>query len=130
MLRLNIDRPDGPPRSRSRLESIYDRIAGEDDYQRNENSLRLIQFCVITVSAAATGFVNAFVHRERLGWIGATLLAVLITGFVEKFYFTLRHGLATIYRSRKQRFAAWLCCRIIQITMILNAAILCAWCTE
>jgi hypothetical protein len=127
MLRLNIGRPDGPPRTRSRLESIYDRIAGEDDYQRNENSLRLIQFCVITVSAAATGFVNAFVHRERLGWIGATLLAVLITGFVEKFYFTLRHGLATIYRSRKQRFAAWLCCLIIQITMILNAAILCAW---
>ena len=49
MLRLNIDRPDVPPRTRSRLESIYDRMAGEDDYQRNENSLRLIQFCVITV---------------------------------------------------------------------------------
>lgn len=127
MLRLNIDRPDGVPRTRSRIESIYDRIAGDDDYQRNENSLRLIQFCVITVSAAATGFVNAFVHRERLGWIGAALLAALITGFVEKFYFTLRHGLVTIYRSRKQRFAAWLCCRIIQITMIINAAILCAW---
>jgi hypothetical protein len=82
------------------------------------------------MSAAATGFVNAFVHRERLGWIGATLLAALIMGFVEKFYFTLRHGLVTIYKSRKQRFAAKLCYRVIQTTMILNATILCAWCTE
>ncbi len=127
MLRLNIDRPDGPPRFRSRIESIYDRIAGGDDYQRNDNSLRLIQFCVITVSAAATGFVNAFAHRERLGWIGATLLAALITGFVEKFYFTLRHGLVTIYKSRKQRFAAKLCYNVIKASMIMNATILCAW---
>jgi hypothetical protein len=50
MQRLNIDRPDGPHRIRSRIESIYDRIAGDDDYQRNEHSLRLIQFCVITVT--------------------------------------------------------------------------------
>jgi hypothetical protein len=82
---------------------------------------------VILVSAVATGFVNAFAHKERLGWVGATLLAALITGFVEKFYFTLRHGLVTIYRSRKQRFAAKLCYRVIQTTMILNATILCAW---
>jgi hypothetical protein len=81
----------------------------------------------ITASACATGFVNAFAHRERLGWAGAGLLAILITGFVEKFYFALRHGLTTIYKSRKQRFVASLCCRVIQITMILNAAILCAW---
>jgi hypothetical protein len=71
--------------------------------------------------------VNAFAHRERLGWVGASLLAILITGFVEKFYFALRHGLTTIYRSRKQRFVARLCLRVIQITMILNAGILCAW---
>jgi len=129
MLRLNIDRPEVPSRTRSRIESVYDRIAGGDDYQRNEHNLRLIQFCVITLSAAATGFVNAFAHRERLGWVGATLLAVLITGFVEKFYFTLRHGLVTIYRSRKQRFAAKLCCNVIQATMTLNATILCAWVT-
>src|SRR5262245_46901423 len=125
MLRLDIDRPDSP--SRSRIGSIYDRIAGEDDYQRNNNNLKLIQFCVITLSAAATGFVNAFAHRERLGWIGASLLAILITGFVEKFYFTLRHGLVTIYRSRKQRFAARVCRRVLELTMILNATILCAW---
>jgi hypothetical protein len=129
MLRLDIDRPDGSFGLRSRIESVYDRIAGNDDYQRNDRSLKLIQFCVITVSAAATGFVNAFAHTERLGWIGATLLAALITGFVEKFYFTLRHGLVTIYRSRKQRFAAKLCYRAIQITMILNATILCGWVT-
>jgi hypothetical protein len=85
---------------------------------------------VTLVSAIATGFVNAFAHRERLGWVGATLLAALIMGFVEKFYFTLRHGLVTIYNSRKQRFAAKLCYRVIQATMILNATILCAWCTR
>src|SRR5215510_4148561 len=79
------------------------------------------------MSAVATGFVNAFAHRERLGWIGATLLAALIMGFVEKFYFTLRHGLVTIYRSRRQRFAATVSCRVIQITMALNATVLCAW---
>ncbi len=129
MLRLDIDRPDGSSGLRSRIESVYDRIAGNDDYQRNDRSLKLIQFCVITVSAGATGFVNAFAHTERLGWIGANLLAALITGFVEKFYFTLRHGLVTIYRSRKQRFAAKLCYRAIQATMILNATILCAWVT-
>ncbi len=61
--------------------------------------------------------------------MGAGLLAILITGFVEKFYFALRHGLTTIYKSRKQRFVAGLCCKVIQITMILNAGILCAWCT-
>jgi hypothetical protein len=61
---------------------------------------------VVVVSACATGFVNAFAHRERLGWMGASLLAILITGFVEKFYFALRHGLTTIYKSRKQRFVA------------------------
>jgi hypothetical protein len=127
MLRLNIDSPDGEPPAGDRVESVYDRIAGDDDYRRNEKNLRLIQFCVITASAAATGFVNAFAHRERLGWAGATLLALLILGFVEKFYFTLRDGLLTVYKSRKQRLAARLCYRVIQATMILNAAILCAW---
>jgi hypothetical protein len=47
--------------------------------------------------------------------VGASLLAILITGFVEKFYFALRHGLTTIYKSRKQRFFASLCCRVIRV---------------
>jgi hypothetical protein len=82
---------------------------------------------VTLASACATGFVNAFAHRERLGWVGASLLAILIMGFVEKFYFALRHGLTTIYKSRKQRFFASLSYRALQISMILNAGILCAW---
>src|SRR5262247_4339894 len=127
MLRLDINRHDGQSGIRSRIENIYERIAGNDDYRRNQKSLGLIQICVITISACATGFVNAFAHRERLGWVGASLLAILITGFVEKFYFALRHGLTTIYKTRKQRFTAGLCYRVIQITMILNAGILCAW---
>lgn len=110
-----------------RIANIYEQIAGSDDYQRNERSLRLIQICVITVSAIATGFVNAFAHKERLGWLGAALLALLICGFVEKFYFTLRHGLTTVYKAGKQRFWAQLCYRTIKATMILNAAVLCAW---
>jgi hypothetical protein len=47
-LRLDIERPDGQSGIRSRIENIYDWIAGNDDYQRNEKSLRLIQVCVIT----------------------------------------------------------------------------------
>jgi hypothetical protein len=130
MLRLNLDRDDTGSRIRSRIENIYDRIAGDDDYQRNESKLRLIQICVITASAVATGCVNAFAHRERIGWVGAGALAILITGFVEVFYFTLRHGLSTTYKSGMQRLAATLCYRTIQVTMILNAAVLCAWCTR
>jgi len=49
MLRLNLDRDDTGSHIRSRIENIYDRIAGDDDYQRNESKLRLIQICVITV---------------------------------------------------------------------------------
>ncbi len=127
MLKLNLNSTGDDKEIRSRIKNAYERIAGSDDYARNQRSLGLIQVCVITISACATGFVNAFAHRERLGWVGASLLAILITGFVEKFYFALRHGLTTIYKSRKQRFFAGFCCKIIQITMILNAGILCAW---
>jgi hypothetical protein len=112
---------------RDRIENAYERIAGSDDYRRNDNNLRLIQVCIVTVSAFATGYVNAFAHQKRLGWVGAGVLALLIMGFVEKFYFTLRHGLVTTYKSGRQRFVATLCYRTIQATMILNAAVLCAW---
>jgi hypothetical protein len=37
----------------SRIENIYERIAGNDDYQRNDRSLTLIQFCVITVKVTS-----------------------------------------------------------------------------
>lgn len=129
MLRLNLHKDDGPSGIGSRIENIYERIAGADDYQRNDRSLKLIQFCVITISAIATGFVNAFAHKDRIGWIGAGLLAILIIGFVEKFYFTLRHGLQTTYKSGTQRLAAMLSYRALQITIALNAAVLCAWIT-
>jgi hypothetical protein len=130
MIKLGLNQPDGSSGIGSRIAAIYHRITGGDnDYQRNERSLEQIQFCVITLSAIATGSVNAFAHRERLGWIGASLLAILIMGFVEKFYFTLRHGLMTVYRSRKQRFVARLSYRAIQLTLILNATILCTWVT-
>ena len=127
MLRLDLNKADGPSGIGSRIENIYEWIAGNDDYQRNDRSLTLIQFCVITVSAVATGCVNAFAHKNRIGWVGAGLLAILIIGFVEKFYFTLRHGLQTTYKSGTQRLAAKLCYRVIQITVTLNAAVLCVW---
>src|SRR5262247_4164943 len=129
MQRLNLNKDDGPSGIGSRINNIYERIAGNDDYQRNDRSLTLIQFCVISVSAVATGCVNAFAHRNRIGWIGAGLLAILIIGFVEKFYFTLRHGLQTTYKSGTQRLAAKLCYRVIQITISLNGAVLCVWIT-
>ncbi len=46
--RLNLDKADTASGLSSRIENIYDRIAGDDDYQRNESKLRLIQICVIT----------------------------------------------------------------------------------
>jgi hypothetical protein len=129
MIKLNIGGNEGASSIRSRIENIYDRLASGDDYQRNENKLRLIQICVITLSAAGTGYVNAFAHKERIGWIGAVMLAILIMGFVEVFYFTLRHGLSTTYKSGLQRLFARLSYRTIQFTMILNAAVLCSWIT-
>ena len=60
MLRLNLNQPDGSSGIRTRIANVYDRIAGGDDYQRNEKSLGQIQLCVITLSAVATGAVNAF----------------------------------------------------------------------
>lgn len=112
---------------RDRIGNVYDQIASGDDYQKNENNLRIIQGAVITVSAIATGFVNAFAHEERIGRPLATLLALLIVAFVERFYFVLRHGLTTTYKAGKQRLYASICYRAIQATMVLNAAVLCAW---
>lgn len=111
----------------NRATNAYEQIASGDDYKKNDNHLRIIQAAVVTVSAAATGFVNAFAHVERLGWPLAILLALLIVAFVERFYFVLRHGLTTVYQAGKQRFYATLCYRAIQITMVLNACLLTAW---
>src|SRR4029450_9486333 len=83
---------------RARLGNVYSRLAGDDDYLRNLGKLGLIQFWVITVSAIATGVTNGFADMERLGIPGAIVLSLLIMGFVEVFYFTLRHGLATVYK--------------------------------
>jgi hypothetical protein len=47
--------------------------------------------------------------------------------FVEKFYFTLRHGLTTTYKSGKQRLYAAVWYRILQATMVLNATLLGLW---
>lgn len=128
MIKLNLGSPDNRvvTEIRTRLTNVYSRIAGDDEYRRNQGKLGLIQFCVITVSAIATGATNAFAHRERLGNVGAIVLALLIMSFVEVFYFTLRHGLAMVYKGT-QRLAAAICYRTIQLTMVLNGAVFCAW---
>jgi hypothetical protein len=115
------------PSLRDRIGNAYERLAAGNDYQRNEKNLRIIQGAVVTLSAIATGFTNAFAHRERIGDYAAFGLAVLIVVFVERFYFVLRHGLTTCYQAGKQRFYALICYRVIQVTMVLNAAILCAY---
>jgi hypothetical protein len=112
---------------RDRIGNAYEQIAGSDNYKKNDNQLRIIQVAVVVVSGAATGFVNAFAHRERIGDFWAFCLAVLIVLFVERFYFVLRNGLTTTYQAGKQRLYALLCYRGIQVTMILNATILTAW---
>jgi hypothetical protein len=128
VIKLNLDSPDkrAATEIRSRLNNVYSRIAGDDDYQRNLGKLGLVQFCVITVSAVATGVTNAFAHSDRLGVAMALVLALLIMSFVEVFYFVLRHGLATVYKGM-QRLAAETCYRTIQGTMVLNAAVLFVW---
>jgi hypothetical protein len=110
-------------------DNAYERLATTDDYKRNENNLKVIQVAVVTISAIATGFVNAFAHVERLGWPVASLLALLVVAFVEKFYFTLRHGLTSVYKSGAQRLFAWTWYRILQATMVLNATLLGLWIT-
>jgi hypothetical protein len=88
--------------------------------------LTSIQWCVFTLSSVATGATNAIAHYKTIGVYGAVPLAAVLMGFVEAFYFTLRHGLATSYKG-SQRFAANACYRIIQITMALNMSLLCVW---
>jgi hypothetical protein len=112
---------------RDRLGNAYEQIASGDDYKKNTRDLRVIQWAVVTVSAIATGFTNGFAHRDRIGDEASFGLAVLIVAFVERFYFVLRHGLTTTYQAGKQRFYAMVCYRAIQITMILNGAILTAY---
>jgi hypothetical protein len=114
-------------RLNSALDNAYERLANTSDYQKNENNLKLIQVCVVTISAIATGFVNSLAHVERLGWPVAIGLALLVTGFVEKFYFTLRHGLTTVYKNGKQRLYASIWYRLLQATMVLNATLLGLW---
>jgi hypothetical protein len=112
---------------RDRLGNAYQQIAGGDDYKKNTRDLRVIQWAVVTISAIATGYTNGFAHEEKIGVEASFVLAVLIVVFVERFYFVLRHGLTSVYQAGKQRFYALLCYRAIQVTMILNAAILTAY---
>jgi len=112
---------------RDRIGNAYQQLASGGDYQKNTRDLRVIQWAVVTVSAIATGFTNGFAHRDRIGDEASFGLAVLIVAFVERFYFVLRHGLTTVYQAGKQRLYALLCYRGIQLTMILNAMILCAY---
>jgi hypothetical protein len=113
--------------ARGKIQNAYDKIAGGNNYQKNARDLRVIQWSVVTVSAIATGFTNGFAHRAKIGDELSLVLAVLIIVFVERFYFVLRHGLTTTYQAGKQRFFAWICYRAIQVTMILNGAILTAY---
>jgi hypothetical protein len=48
MLKLNLNSTGDDREIRSRFKNAYERIAGSDDYARNQKSLRLIQVCVIT----------------------------------------------------------------------------------
>jgi hypothetical protein len=108
-------------------DNAYEKLAASGDYQRNAKSLKVIQVAVVTVSASATGIVNSFAHVKQLGLGLAIVLAVAVTSFVEGFYFTLRHGLVSVYKSGRQRLYASLCYRLIQATMVLNAALLCSY---
>ncbi|MGH9846204.1 MAG: hypothetical protein ACREEM_46475 [Blastocatellia bacterium] len=112
---------------KTKLSNIYERIATTGDYIRNLYNLKGIQIAVLTISAIATGFTNAFAHKDKIGTVAAFFLAILILSFVEKFFLTLRHGLNTVYAAGKQRFYAQVCYRAIQATIIANACIFAVW---
>jgi hypothetical protein len=40
-------------RMNSALDNAYERLAETSDYKRNENNLRLIQLCVVTVKVTS-----------------------------------------------------------------------------
>lgn len=120
-LNLLDARPEENKKASSQMTT--DDVAGGADYKRNRLMLTIIQWCVFTLSAVATGVTNAAAHYDTIGY-GAIPLAIIFMGFVEAFYFTLRHGLATVYKG-SQRFAAGTCYRIIQLTMIMNMSLLC-----
>jgi hypothetical protein len=111
-------------RATAAADNAYERLSRTNDYQRNARNLKVIQFSVVTLSAAATGIVNSLAHVERLGVPIAIALALAVTAFVEGYYFVLRHGLTTVYKNGRQRMWAALCYRAIQVTMVLNAALL------
>jgi len=104
--------------------NAYEKLAGTNDYTRNRRYLKLIHVCTVSLSAAATGYVNAFAHVEELGLALSIVLAVLVTGFVEAFFFTLRHGLTTTYKSGAQRLYAQFWYRVLMATMVLNVVLL------
>jgi hypothetical protein len=119
------------PGKYSRLSSLrgqavnaYERLAGTNDYMRNGRYLKVIHVCTVTLSAAATGYVNAFAHVKQIGLALSSVLAVVVTGFVEAFFFTLRHGLTTTYKSGAQRLYAQFWYRVLMATMVLNVVLL------
>jgi hypothetical protein len=112
---------------RERIGNAYQRFAQTDVYQKNRRSLTNIQLGVVILSAVSTGITNALAHRKRIGDLAAVALAFLVVAFVERFYVVLQSGLASVYKSGKQRFYASVAYRVIQATMILNGATLVAW---
>lgn len=107
-------------------ESVAEKVSNLDDYQRNRKWLTWIHYSAFSLSAIATGTTNALAHKDRIGLLGAIPLAIIIMCLVEAFYFTLRHGLTTVYQG-SQRTIAKACYHIIQLTIILNMSLLCAW---
>lgn len=112
---------------RERIGNAYQRFAQTDVYQKNRRSLTNIQLGVVVLSAVSTGITNALAHCKRIGDVAAVALAFLVVAFVERFYVVLQNGLASVYKSGKQRFYASAAYRVIQATMILNGATLVAW---
>src|SRR5262245_53627389 len=108
------------------MPSIYERIAGSNQYQITDRRLKLISWSVVTLSAISTGYVNGFSHRAQVGYWGAAGLAILTFLIVEGGLFTIEEGLREVFKGVTQRLLAWLCKWIIKGTMVMNAAYLCA----
>jgi hypothetical protein len=107
-------------------EPVAESVAKDKSYIRNRLALAIIHIAVFTLSMAANSATNSWAHINRLGYKLAITLAIIVAVVVEGFYFTLRHGLRTVYQG-SQRTAAKICYHTIQVTMALNMALMCVW---
>jgi len=110
---------------RQQLKNAYDRLEKMSAQVWNSRALFIASIALTTLSAIATAYVNAMVHRKVIGLWPAIGIAVLIFFVAEGTLLIANHGLLNVYTNNRQRFWATIAYWAIKIAMWLNIAILC-----